>query len=274
MDRITKVICIIGACVLFAGCGKSFMSAQNSTVQAALSSSSGTVAKQNCTFNGQSVTNGASVTAYQASTVPFGQQCVQESRICQNGVLSGSYGFASCAVGAAAACLFNGQTVQNGASVTAYQSATVPFGSACSSVAQSRTCTNGVLSGTYTFASCTVAPATPPPPPPPPVCGAFVPGTLLSTNYTGNQRVSATATPALCTQFCQAQAEAGYCEYENNADCYFIPYLPNYTYDRYTMMALNQNGNGDVKPLLPEQSLSSCGNVPAVNSLPLIQPIN
>lgn len=53
---------------------------------------------QSCTFNGQTIAHGASVTAYQASTVPQGSTCVSEARICSDGVLSGTYQYASCAV--------------------------------------------------------------------------------------------------------------------------------------------------------------------------------
>jgi hypothetical protein len=107
-----------------------------------------------CTFNGQTVANGHSVTAYQTSKVPFGSQCVSQTRTCNNGALSGSYAYAACTVAPAASCTFNGQTVANGASVTAYQAASVPFGSQC--VSQTRTCSNGALSGSYTNAACTV----------------------------------------------------------------------------------------------------------------------
>jgi hypothetical protein len=51
-------------------------------------------------------------------------------------------------------CTFNGKTVASGQSVTAYQAAQVGYGHTC--VSQKRTCTNGTLSGSYTFASCTV----------------------------------------------------------------------------------------------------------------------
>ena len=53
---------------------------------------------QSCTWNGQIVTNGASVTAYQSSSVPNGQQCVSQQRSCTNGVLSGTYTNATCTV--------------------------------------------------------------------------------------------------------------------------------------------------------------------------------
>jgi hypothetical protein len=109
-----------------------------------------------CLFNGQTVPAGNSVTAYQASSVPFGQTCVSEQETCTNGVLSGNgYAFASCVPNTPAACSFNGQTYPSGTSVTAYKDASVDAGGTCTS--QSRTCTNGALSGSYTNASCTVA---------------------------------------------------------------------------------------------------------------------
>jgi len=49
-----------------------------------------------CTFNCQSVAHGSSVTAYQTSSVPAGQTCSAQSRICTNGSLSGSYSYPSC----------------------------------------------------------------------------------------------------------------------------------------------------------------------------------
>jgi hypothetical protein len=111
-----------------------------------------------CLFNGQTLAHGASVTAYAVSTVPFGQNCAAqaETRTCNNGQLSGTYTFAACGVNQPAACMFNGQTIAHNASVTAYAVSTVPFGQSCAPQAQSRTCNNGMLSGSYTFASCTV----------------------------------------------------------------------------------------------------------------------
>lgn len=50
-----------------------------------------------CSFNGQTVASGASVAAYQDSSVPAGSQCISEQRTCTNGAFSGSYSNASCA---------------------------------------------------------------------------------------------------------------------------------------------------------------------------------
>jgi len=111
-----------------------------------------------CLFNNTVVPDTTTIVAYQNSTVPYGQTCVSEIRLCDNGTLVGSYTFDSCTVDGPAACLFNGQTVASGQTVTAYQNSSVPYGQACSS--QTLTCTNGAFDGTYTYASCTVgAPA-------------------------------------------------------------------------------------------------------------------
>ncbi len=51
-----------------------------------------------CIFNGQTIENGSSVAAYQASSVPFGSTCDREVRLCSNGALSGSYEYAVCGI--------------------------------------------------------------------------------------------------------------------------------------------------------------------------------
>lgn len=98
----------------------------------------------------------------------------------------------------AASCSFNGQTIASGASVTAYQAASVPFGQSC--ISQSRVCTNGVLSGSYTFASCSVQAQQPAPQPP---AGSFewpnanntgVPAGVTLTNYTGPMTITTIGT--------------------------------------------------------------------------------
>ncbi len=111
-----------------------------------------------CMFNSQQVLHGASVPAYQNSTVPFGSTCASEARTCVNGSLSGSYTFAACSVGAPASCMFNGQQVAHGQAIPAFQSSTANFGSTC--LMESRVCSNGALTGSFAYASCNVqAPA-------------------------------------------------------------------------------------------------------------------
>ena len=112
-----------------------------------------------CLFNGKTIPHGGTVVAYQNSTVAFGQSCVQETRTCNNGRLSGSYSYESCAVGGPAQCLFNGRAIAHGESVIAYLNASVPFGQTCS--AESRKCMNGVLSGSHPYGSCVVGQSSP-----------------------------------------------------------------------------------------------------------------
>lgn len=109
-------------------------------------------APQACLFNGQTVASGTTVTAYDNSTVPYGQTCSSQARLCTNGALSGTFAYGTCAPEAPASCLFNGQTVASGTAISGYQTSSVPYGQTC--IAQSRVCTNGVLSGSYTFGSC------------------------------------------------------------------------------------------------------------------------
>ena len=54
------------------------------------------VAARNCSINGQNVNHGSSITTYSAASVPFGSSCQSQLRTCNDGTLSGSYGFASC----------------------------------------------------------------------------------------------------------------------------------------------------------------------------------
>jgi hypothetical protein len=111
-------------------------------------------AAASCTLPwGGTIASGASATAYQASSVPYGSTCTSQTRSCTNGTLSGTYTNQSCTVQGPASCSLPwGGTINSGQSTTAYQAATVPYGSSC--VSQSRSCNNGSLSGTYQYQSC------------------------------------------------------------------------------------------------------------------------
>lgn len=53
-----------------------------------------------CNFNGNTIEADSSIVAYQASTVPYGEQCETQWRYCRSdGTLSGSYQFDQCTVG-------------------------------------------------------------------------------------------------------------------------------------------------------------------------------
>ena len=75
-------------------------------------------APANCTFNGQTVAHGSSVTAYQSSTVPYGSSCVSQARTCSNGTLSGTYAYSSCAVGPQCTLSLNPSSITVGQSST------------------------------------------------------------------------------------------------------------------------------------------------------------
>ncbi|KKR20858.1 MAG: hypothetical protein UT50_C0015G0011 [Candidatus Moranbacteria bacterium GW2011_GWA2_39_41] len=99
---------------------------------------------------GGTVASGASVSAYQAASVACGLTCTSENRVCNSGILSGSYTNQSCSITPCQPCnLPWGGTIIHGASVTAYGQSTC---SGCSS--ENRACSNGTLSGTYTSQSC------------------------------------------------------------------------------------------------------------------------
>jgi len=78
--------------------------------------------------------------------------CVKETRVCDDGDLSGSYQFATCTPTTNNPCdLPWGGTIAHGGTVTAYQ---LSSGSSCPS--QTRVCNNRVLSGAYQYQSCTI----------------------------------------------------------------------------------------------------------------------
>ena len=69
-------------------------------------------------------------------------------------------------VAAGSSCTLDTWSFTDGQSTTTYQAASVAYGSQC--VSETRTCNNGTMSGSYTFAACTVAPQTTTTTPPPP----------------------------------------------------------------------------------------------------------
>ena len=51
-----------------------------------------------CVFNNQTIAHGTFIIGHQSSSVAYGSQCVSQTRVCTNGVLSGSYQHANCSV--------------------------------------------------------------------------------------------------------------------------------------------------------------------------------
>ena len=105
-----------------------------------------------CLFDGRTIPDGQIARAFAASTVPSGQTCAPQPRVCHDGALSDSGAYGSCTIGGAPACLFNEQTVVSGQDVAAFASSNGAPDQTC--VPEIRTCASGTLSGTAAFASC------------------------------------------------------------------------------------------------------------------------
>jgi len=71
-----------------------------------------------CSFNGQSVAHGSTVTAYQSSSVAAGSPCVSQVRSCSSGALSGTYTQSSCTM--QSTYTFNGKMNANTSSTVNY----------------------------------------------------------------------------------------------------------------------------------------------------------
>jgi hypothetical protein len=123
---------------------------------------------QSCTLNGKTIASGSVVTVFESTSVAYGKTCASQSRTCTNGILSGSYTSETCIIQPPASCSFNGQTVAHGTSVIAYNRSSGTSSAAANAnhrscgnnnnqpcKSEQRTCNNGILSGTYTFATCT-----------------------------------------------------------------------------------------------------------------------
>lgn len=121
------------------------------------SCSQNTSTPKSCRFNNQTIASGSSVDAYLASAVPSTGTCAKQVRRCTDGVLSGTYQYASCAVAAPEACLFGGRTIAHGTSVRAFLHSSSPSSQNLCETSQLRVCNNGTLSGSYTHSSCAVA---------------------------------------------------------------------------------------------------------------------
>lgn len=110
---------------------------------------------KSCVFNGAEVKHGASINAFIASRVPYNLTCQSEARVCNDGVLSGTYLATSCSVIAPLNCTYNGKEVLHGQSVSGFSALTATslgtYGSFCTNV--SRICINGALNGVL-YPSC------------------------------------------------------------------------------------------------------------------------
>ena len=109
---------------------------------------------------GGSITNGSSINAYSTSSVACGLTCpAPTSRTCNNGTLSGTGNFSTCAVSPCSDCLLPwGGSITNGSGVNAYSASSVTCGTCPAPVW--RVCSNGTLLGSGSFSSCSELPCT------------------------------------------------------------------------------------------------------------------
>ncbi len=116
-----------------------------------------------CSIDNEIVPHGLSVTAYSASSVTFGSNCISEMRTCNNGLMSGSFTSLNCQTEQPQDCLmerWRGDSplevgkVKHGGFITVYNTYSVPEGESC--VSEKRTCTDGFLSGSFFDFSCVV----------------------------------------------------------------------------------------------------------------------
>ncbi|HVK86943.1 MAG TPA: VCBS repeat-containing protein [Kofleriaceae bacterium] len=125
---------------------------------ASCSSSSPPAGPGDCVVDGETIPRGESRTFYASSTVACEQSCQAQTRVCEDGVLSGDASFtaSSCSVDSCdGACLLPwGEYLSNGASRTVYRASSVPAGETCES--EERVCTEGSLSGSFTQPACAV----------------------------------------------------------------------------------------------------------------------
>ncbi len=110
------------------------------------------IAAVTCFFNGKNLSEGERVIAYLTSSVPFGDNCSYQERICTKNGLSGSFPYPTCSPGAPKSCLLGAShVVDHGKSVLAYKS---PNGDTCVGIV--RNCFDGNLDGdqSYVYDSC------------------------------------------------------------------------------------------------------------------------
>lgn len=110
--------------------------------------------QKSCFLNGQSISHGNSITTFQNSTVPAGQTCASQIRVCSDGVLLGTGDFLTCEVTQEKSCFFNGKTIANNESVTYFTTA-IAQNAATPCKSEIRNCQDGKLSGSAQYISCT-----------------------------------------------------------------------------------------------------------------------
>lgn len=102
---------------------------------------------QSCSINNNTLLNGDTILTYRQAIVPHGSSCQSETRICENGILSGSYKEAYCEVAPLQNCVVAGKTIASGNSLKVYSMSKPPEGKTCESISSTVRCQDGVLDG-------------------------------------------------------------------------------------------------------------------------------
>lgn len=105
------------------------------------------------------VKHGTSIMAYSVAGVSYGGSCSSETRVCNDGVLDGSFQFQACNVGQPTGCSSPCGNVAHGESVQSFSTANVAFwgGETCSQNKVTSICKNGSFSPSVAdFCSCKV----------------------------------------------------------------------------------------------------------------------
>lgn len=99
---------------------------------------------------GSIISHGQNVQAFQSEIVPYGTNCIPETRVCGDGKLAGSFIFRSCTQEAPKDCTYNGANVKHGQIIARYKEPQV-VGQVADGTDQcvryTATCTNGTLQG-------------------------------------------------------------------------------------------------------------------------------
>lgn len=152
-------ISLVVLTVVFQNCGDGFNSKPTNVlrIDSITCNPDGCESSENaliqCSFNGMTVDDGQSITAYRDSSVPFGQSCESESRTCSDGQLSGSFTEELCSPEPGQDCLIGDMTVTHGTTVVAWAEESVVAGTGtCQS--EERVCDNGSVNGSFLYETC------------------------------------------------------------------------------------------------------------------------
>lgn len=99
---------------------------------------------KSCAFQGNTLNHGGKIVAYSAE-VSANCSMVQETRVCDDGVLRGSFAFGACRNGNP--CNLDGQTIPHGVTVSAFKRSRRTYFKSCSEYRKERYCNDGVLNG-------------------------------------------------------------------------------------------------------------------------------